>query len=56
MCGGRILKIPPPHMIVSGHLQLNQINHFQILEPFELKIFGKVCKLQIGIKFKHYLK
>jgi hypothetical protein len=35
-CNSLIFKIPTPHMFVSGHLPLNQIHHFQILQQYEL--------------------
>jgi hypothetical protein len=31
-----IFKFPTPLVNVSGHLQLIQMNHFQILEPQDL--------------------
>jgi hypothetical protein len=37
ICNSLILKIPPPPLVVSGQLQLNQIHHFQILQQYELK-------------------
>ena len=39
ICNSLILKIPPPLVFVSGHLQPIQMNHFQILEPPELNQF-----------------
>jgi hypothetical protein len=32
-CNSFIFKNPPPLVNVSGHLQLIQTHHFQILEP-----------------------
>jgi hypothetical protein len=29
-------KMPPPHIVVSGQLQLNQMHQSQFLNPFEL--------------------
>ena len=36
ICISLIFKIPPTHMVVSGHSQLNQTNHFQIWNLIEL--------------------
>jgi hypothetical protein len=42
-CYSLILKIPPPHLVVSGHLQLNQTHYLQILNPFKLnQIWAKM--------------
>ena len=43
-------------MVVSGHLQLNQTNPFQFLEPFEFNQILQVLNWANMEQIKHYLK
>jgi hypothetical protein len=54
-CISLIFKIPPPHMVVSGHLQLNQTHYFQILKSLELNQILQEFELgKYGTNQNHY--
>ena len=55
-CNSLNLEIPPPPIILSGHLQLNQTHTFQILQPYEFNQTLQEFELdKYGTNQKHYL-
>jgi hypothetical protein len=56
VCNSFILEIPPPPIILSGQIQLNQTHPFKILQPFEpIQIWAIFANSKYGT-MQHYFK